>query len=312
MPTLLETRGRGRCKDANGNGSRGTSRGNCSISGKVVSEATGEPIAHARMYLHYALTHGSIFINVASDGTFIFKDIPKGPFSLQTSHTGGYQDAIYDPEGKSGPFPQFSLKDGEHRSGLMLKAKQACRILGKILDDKGKIPENIDTLTVLAWSKKGEGKEYEGEQARVNRSDGSYLIDGLGDKPVYVMGINWQAAIEGHAYPPIYYPGTFSRSDAKLITFDKARSIDDINITLRKEGGLIIEGIVRDEAGKGIPEAFVVLHQRDMLFDLATAYTDAEGHYRIQGLGSGEFLIHVDAVHSGFVRMRALLILIAP
>ncbi|MFB0525184.1 MAG: M56 family metallopeptidase, partial [Phycisphaerae bacterium] len=75
-------------------------QGNCSISGKVVSEVTGEPVDHARMYLHYSVTHGSIFIDVASDGTFEFKDISTGPFSLRTTHTAGYQDAVYNPEGK--------------------------------------------------------------------------------------------------------------------------------------------------------------------------------------------------------------------
>ena len=118
------------------------------------------------------------------------------------------------------------------------------------------------------------------------------------------MAITWRAAQKGNAYPPIYYPGTFSRNDAKLITFDKSPRVDDINITLRKKGGLIIEGTVRDEAGKPIPEAFVVVHRRDMLFDFVTAYTDEQGRYRIQGLGDGEFLVHVDAVHRGFVRMR--------
>ncbi len=281
-------------------------RGNCSISGKVVSAATGEPVEHARMYLHYNITHGSIFINTASDGTFIFKDIPKGPFSLQMSHTAEYQDVAYDPEGKSGPYPEFSLEDGEHRSGIVLKAERACRISGKILDENGKRPENIDNLTVLAWFEKKDDKEkkYVSEQARVNQADGSYSIDGLSSKPVYVMAINWRAAREGNAYPPIYYPGTFSRSEAKQITFDKEQRIDNINITLQKEGGLILEGTVRDEAGKPVPEAFVVVHRRDMLFDFVTAYTDEQGHYQIQGLGDGEFLVHVDAVHRGFVRMR--------
>ena len=69
---------------------------------------------------------------------FVFKDIPKGPFSLRSSHTAGYQDAVYNPDGKPGQFPPFSLKDGEQRSGIVLKAKQACRISGKILDENGK------------------------------------------------------------------------------------------------------------------------------------------------------------------------------
>ena len=62
-------------------------RGNCSISGKVVSAETGEPVDYATVYLHYSGTHGSIFIEVAGDGSFIFENIPTGPFSLRSTHT---------------------------------------------------------------------------------------------------------------------------------------------------------------------------------------------------------------------------------
>ena len=58
------------------------------------------------------------------------------------------------------------------------------------------------------------------------------------------------------------------------------------------------------ETGEPVPEAFVVVHRPDMLFDFVTAYTDAKGRYQIQGLGAGEFMVHVDAVHRGFVRTR--------
>ena len=279
-------------------------RGDCSISGKVVSAETGKPVGNARMYLHYAVTHGSIFVRTAGDGTFVIKDIPTGPFSLQSSMTAGYQDASYDPEGKSGQFPQFSLEDGEQRSGIVVKVEQARRVSGTILGENGKIPENIGTLHVLAWMEKDDGKGYKSKQASVNRADGSYLIDGLGAKPVYIMAINWRAAKAGNGYPPIYYPGTFSRSDAKPITFDEEPSVDSIDFRLQKEGGLVLEGTVIDEDGKPVPDAFVVAHRRDMLFDFVTAYTDERGHYQIQGLGDGEFLVHLDAVHRGFVRMR--------
>ncbi|MBL7187884.1 MAG: carboxypeptidase regulatory-like domain-containing protein [Phycisphaerae bacterium] len=279
-------------------------RGDCSISGKVVSAETGEPVDHAKVYLFYLGTHGAMFVDVAGDGTFVFKDIPTGPFLLRTTNTAGYQDAIYNPESKSGSYPQFSLEDGEHRSGIVLKVKQAHRISGKVLDEDGKIPENIGTLHVLAWSERDDGKGYQNEQARVNRADGSYLIDGLSGKPIYIMAIDWRAAKEGNAHPPIYYPGTFSRNDAKLITFDQKQDNDNINIALQREGGLILKGTVIDETGKPVPEAFVVVHRRDMLFDFVTAYTDQQGSYQIQGLADGEFLVHVDAVHRGFVRTR--------
>ncbi len=257
------------------------------------------------MHLSYEPTYAAIFINTAADGTFTFKDIAKGPFSLRTSHTAGYQDAIYNPEGKPGEFPRFLLADGEHRSGIVLKAKPACRISGKLLDEKGKIPEQIGTWDVLAWFTVG-GTEYQSQRADFVGADGSYVIDGLSDKPVYVMAINWPAAKEGNAYPPIYYPGTFSRSDAKLITFDKQQRVDNIDIRLQRAGGLVLQGTVLDEAGKPVSGAFVVAHRRDMYFDVVTAYSDEQGRYQIHGLGDGEFLVHVDAAHRGFVRTHAV------
>ncbi len=279
-------------------------QGNCSISGKVVLESNGEPIERGRMYLHYNVTHGSKFVYTDKDGDFEFKDIPQGPFSLQLSLSPGYQDVSYNPDDKTGRFPLFSLRAGEHRTGIVLKAKQACRISGKISDEGGKVPKNLNHLTVLAWVK-NEKNVYHSRHGNVNEKDGTYSIDGLDGKPVYVMAINWRAAKEGDAYPPIYYPGTFSRNEAKQVTFDqKTMAADGIDLTLRREGGFVIEGTVSDEAGMPVPEAFVVVHRQDMLFDFVTAYTDKAGRYRIQGLAEGEFLLHVDAVHRGFVRMR--------
>jgi beta-lactamase regulating signal transducer with metallopeptidase domain len=282
----------------------GRPQGKCSIAGKVIDEATGQPVPEARMYLFYIPTYSAVFVNTDKGGDFIFKNIPIGPHSLQSSRTRGYQDAQYNPEGKPGQFPQFSLKEGEHRSGIVLKVKKACRIAGKVLDENGKTPENVGDLTVLAWFQRDD-KGYSTEQARVNRSDGSFTIDFLSNKPAYVMAIDWRANKKDHAYPPIYYPSTFSRSQAKLITFDKGPNAENINITLRKEGGLVIAGTVRDEKGKPIPEAFVVAHHRDMLFDFVTAYSDAQGRYELHGLGDGQLLVHVNATHRGFVRTAA-------
>ena len=92
----------------------------------------------------YEPTSAAIFTHTASDGTFTFQDIAKGPFSLDMSRTAGYQDAIYNPEGKSGQFPRFSLDDGEHRSGILLTAKPAFGISGRIVDENGKVPKDIN------------------------------------------------------------------------------------------------------------------------------------------------------------------------
>ncbi len=278
--------------------------GDCSISGKVVSAATGKPISGATVYLFCTATHKSIFVNVASDGTFTIKDIPTGPYTFQVTNTAGYQNEHYDPEGKGGPMPRFSLKEGEQRTGVVFKLKPACRISGKVLDENGKVPQDTNNLVVLAVFP-AEGREgYDTTQGRVSRSDGSYLLDRLANKPTYVLVINWREARTGTVYPPIYYPSTFSRDEAKQITFDSTSHVENVDITMKKEGGLVLEGTIVDEKGAPVPEAFLVMHHRDMLFDFVTAYTDKQGKYRLHGLGKGELLVHIDAAHRGLARTR--------
>ena len=282
----------------------GRPQGDCTIAVKVVAEATGNPVPDARVHLFYPPTSHAMFASTDNDGTHIFESMSPGPYSLQIINAIGYQDAQYDPERKGHPWAMFSLKEGEGRREIVLKLKQACRISGKVVDENGTVPEDAGQLLVSAWFRAGDREGYRNKYAAVNTSDCSYVIDGLSEKPAYVMVENQRAAKEGDSPPPIYYPGTFSRSDARLVTFNNGRDVENINITRRKEGGLAIAGTVRDEAGNPVPEAFVVVHPRDMSGGLATAYTDPQGHYQIQGLGEGDFQVHVDAVHRGLVRTR--------
>ncbi len=283
-------------------------KGNCSIGGKVISAKTGEPIGHATAYLFCLATHDAIFIDVASDGSFEFKNIPAGTYSLRTINTAGFQDAIYNPEGKYGQYPKFSLKDKEKRTDLLLKAKPAYSISGRVLDENGK-PLRDRTLSVLAWV---ELDEPEGNRNRYNiveqtrvTADGSYLLGGLDERPVYVMAIDWKSAEKDEFYPPCYYPETVARNEAEKVHFDEGKTIDGIDIHLKKKGKFILRGVVKDEAtNKPIPKALVTVHHRDMLFDRVTTYTDEQGRYRIDSLGTGTFLVHVDAKPSGFVRAR--------
>ena len=279
-------------------------KGNCSIGGTVLDE-DGKPVRRARMYLHYNVTHGSIFVNTDGKGRFEIKDIPPGPFSLSVSITRGYQDTPYNPDDKPGMFPPFSLNDGENRSDIVIKVKKAYSISGRIVSENGKRPKNFNTYTVLAWVESGSG--YRTRHGRINQNSGTYTIDGLDGRPVYVMAINWTAARKGNAWPAIYYPSAFSRDEAKQVVFDKSREVEDVDITLREKGGIVLEGTVRDHQGNPVPEAFVVALHPDMSFDYNTAYTDEKGHYRIEGLGPGSLQVHVDAAQRGLVRTRTLL-----
>ena len=281
--------------------------GNCAIRGVVVAADSGAPIPHATVYLFYLGTHTPLFIEVAGDGSFCFDEIPAGTYSLRTTHTRGFQDAVYNPEDALGRFPQFSLADAERREGLVLEAEPACSITGKVLDENGTPLRDPRGFRVLAWEGGSDGaaKWHTAAQSTVDAADGSYFLDGLGGRPVHVMAIDWQAWGKDYTYPPRYYPGTFSRNEATLVTFDQERQLCDIDIPLRRQGGFVLAGTVTEEStGEPVQDAFIAVHREDMLFDFVTAYTDEHGRYRAEGLAPGAFIAHVDAVHHGLVRTR--------
>ena len=288
-------------------------KGNCALGGRVVSKATGQPVAHAKVYLFCTETHDAIFIDVDSDGAFMFENIPTGPFSLRTTHTAGFQDVAYDPDNKPGRHNWFSLDDGERRTDLLLKAKPAYSISGLVLDESGE-PLRDQKLWVWAWAEldelEGNLNRYRIVEQELVASDGSYFLDGLDGQPVYVMAIDLKAEEKDESYPPCYYPGTVARNEAQKVYFAEENAVVGIDIHLKKKGRYVLEGVVTDETtGDVIPKTLVTVHHRDMLFDRVLTYTDEQGHYRIESLGTGEFLVHVDAEPWGFVRTRKLVLI---
>jgi len=284
--------------------------GDCSLSGRVISDVTSEPVGNATVYLFYTATHDAIFVDVASDGSFLFKDIAAGEYMLRTTHTAGYQDTPYNPENKKGNLLTFTLHEGEYRTDIVLKAKPACTISGMILDEDGR-PLGSNEISVVAWQEKDETDSIGARFAIVAqtpgpiRADGFYSLDGLDARPTYVMAKDWRAQDKDDPYPPCYYPGTVDRNKATMVSFDNASVAENVDIRLQKHGEYTLEGTITDEStGSPIAKALVVVHHVDMLFDRVMAYTDVQGHYRIDSLAPGEFLVHVDAKPFGFVRKR--------
>jgi protocatechuate 3,4-dioxygenase beta subunit len=212
----------------------------------------------------------------------------------------------------SGRSPERKKEAGSDQRLLRPQAdsgQAAYSISGRVLDENGKPLANTFGMQVWAWAFQDEGR-WSGHYRRISSSrvddwDASYSLKRLDGRPVYVMAIDWDASNKDEPYPPRFYPGTFSRGDATLITFNENRAVENVDIPLAKEGGLVLEGVVTDEtSGAPVPHALVAIHHMDMLFDIVPAYTDTQGRYRVECLGEGQFLVHVDAVHKGYVKTR--------
>jgi beta-lactamase regulating signal transducer with metallopeptidase domain len=225
-------------------------KGNCSVSGKVVSAETGEPLGRATVMLFNIETSDVIHVEVAGDGNFLFKDIPNGQYGLHGGKTAGFQDSCYNPGNGNGQVPFFSLKDGEKRSGLILKLKPAYSLSGKVLGEDGQ-PIRDSRLGVLAWVKSDKQKEnlnrYEIARQTLVSPDGSYQLAGLDNRPVYVMVIDFGSEEKDQPWAPCYFPGSASKEQAQMVSFNKDRSVENINIQLTKKGEFILKGDGADQ-----------------------------------------------------------------
>ena len=290
--------------------------GDSSVSGKLIDDRTGEPVARARVLLVRNNDFHPFSITPALDGSFEFRDIPDGSYRLQVDFAGGYQDFEYNPEHKPGKHVPFTLKAKEQLRGLVFRLEKSHRITGRVFGEDGQPLKGLgetpeSDLCVVAWLEDSSPTRrpdrrwrFQWEQGAQLREDGTYLLDRLDGRPVRVALIDWRAEQQDDPYPHSYAPGTFSRDEARLVVFDEKQVVEGVDIAARKKGGLVLEGAVLSaDTGKPVPEALVVVKHRDMRDDRVTAYTDAQGRYRIECLGSGGFLAHVDATPDGFERM---------
>jgi protocatechuate 3,4-dioxygenase beta subunit len=286
--------------------------GKCAIGGFVRRKASNySRVDHAKVCLSSA-EFGTWVAAAQSRGSFQFRDIPPGTYSLKTTDAFGYKDTYYNPQDQPGDNPTFQLEEGERRWQIKLQVeadRPYRKIFGRVLDQDGNTITDSQGLQVSAWVQRPHGR-WKAYYRRIslsgiNRQDGTYLLDELDGRPVYVMVIDRNPPIKDNPYPPRFYPGTFSRNDATLITFGENESIENADIQLTREGGLALQGKVTDEStGQPVPEALVSIFHYDMFFDLFPAHTDEYGRYTIKGLGEGKFIVHVDARHRGLVKTR--------
>lgn len=284
--------------------SRQRPTGPCLLAGRAIDASTKGPVGHATVYLSYGVSSDPLFVSVAADGSFEMKDVACGSMSLSVVNTAGYQDRAYNPDGRPGEFPTFTLAEGEARRDILFELRPGHRISGRVLDDNGQ-PLGEPSLVVLAMEQPIDPVGGSLRKQGFIRPDGTYLIDGLPDRSYLVMVEDFRSEQQDAPYPVRYYPGTFSREEAQVITFDQQPSHGNVDIRLSKKGGLAVDGRVTDAAsGTPLANVLVVVQYADALDARLATYTDASGRYHAEGLGPGRFLVVADARPQGFVRTK--------
>jgi hypothetical protein len=281
------------------------------IQGRVFRRVFVSRLGHVKVRL-VSQTGDMWTVGVNFGGHFSFQNLAPGLYRLSTTDTFGYHDVAYDPSQTGQDEPVFPLKSSQRLSQISLEMKPLRpyrHLSGRILDEQGKPVIGQTTLRVYAWVRQphhpSKGHFQRLSHTKVNPDNGSYTLENLDGRDVLVQVVDTADHLRDEAFIPCFYPGTSSRGRA--VKFGEKDMLTGMDIVLNQSEGVPLRGRVTNENGRGISEAQVSLFHADMLFDLCCTYTDENGSYQFTGLGAGDYIVHVDARHLGWIKTRRAL-----
>jgi hypothetical protein len=121
-------------------------RGTGIVFGKTVEFGTTRPVAGAIVTLGLP---GVAPLRVIADaqGQFVFRDLPKGGFTLSATKFG-YIDGAYGRVRPSGPAQSIDLSDGQHLADASIPLWKYAVMTGRVLDENGEPLVNSTVRTL--------------------------------------------------------------------------------------------------------------------------------------------------------------------
>lgn len=253
-----------------------------SISGNVIDDSTGLPLANAIVVAHKL---GSMFVNKGTSdgsGNYTIPELPAGNYIVGACREG-YLCELYDNTQKPESATLVQVNAGQNTPDInfALTAKELLlefgSISGTVTDfDTG---EPIPGAILVAIDVVHHLEEYH-SKARTD-SSGNYSIYPLFPSKYKVLA--W-----AFGYEPAVYPET--------VTVGPGQNVVGINFQLKKKPKGAIAGNVTEKVADGILipaiplHALVIAHQIEGR-GFGQAFTDSSGHYVIENLPEGKYKV---------------------
>jgi len=291
----------------------------CTVTGRVVAAADGNPLKSARVVLipeHSRSDHQIYATSSDVDGRFTIKDVLPGRYKFFAYHSG-FVDQHYKA-GNNDTGPLFFLHAGEKVSDVLFRLIAAAVLTGRMTNEDG---DGMQRVQVVALRRPTE-EETEDEEDLPRRhkiqmqsvasaeSDdrGQYRIFGLKPGEYYIRADDspqppvgpipveetfWVNQSLGSEYGSLYYPGVAQASQAQVIPIKAGEEIR-ADVVMHRVKTVEIAGHVIGENGPST-HAFVSLtpiEGRDVDFDRQDT-TDDKGSFRLRNIPEGSYYVIV-------------------
>jgi hypothetical protein len=281
----------------------------CSVEGKVVNAATGEPVKRARLTLAPIGQNNAIPYATTSDsaGHFLVDQVDAGSFQL-SAFRSGYTIQSYSPKGDLKHNVTLTLEKGQALKNIVFKLTPQGVISGRVLDQDGDPIDNVMVKCLRIGYEQGKrqligesgtGTNDLGEFRLVGLAPGKYVIGATYNRSMNTLGrvvqerpvhISAKDQAGEERYVTTYYPNTTNKKAASLIEVSAGARIDGIDIALIRARAVRIKGHV----SSGIPTKSRIalgLYPRDESGVPADILVDPQGGFQIQGMVPGSYML---------------------
>jgi carboxypeptidase family protein len=243
--------------------SRGTSETTGSISGSVVSAASGIAIPRARVSLTSGALSAPRVVLTDAGGLFHFRELPAGAYALTVMRTG-YVPQRFGQTGAAGPVTApIQLQAAAQLSGVAIPLSPGGVIAGRLLDEDG---APLAGATVEAQARRLDAGRQTLETVATAQTDdrGEFRLAGLASGSYYVRAFDPAFANAGDEtgllrYAPTYHPGVVVPQAARPVTVAPGKESGRVEFKLQFVRPAAVSGRLVTADGRRLATGAVIM-----------------------------------------------------
>lgn len=286
----------------------------CSIEGRVVNGATGQPIRKVALMLVGGGSGGATILKGASDddGAFAFQDVSPGQYQL-IAERAGFARQAYGAKGNLLSGTPLALSAGQRMKDLVFKMSPDAVISGRVLDEDGETVPGAMVLALKSTYQRGEKTWLPLGSGQANDL-GEFRLSGLGAGSYVVaaaprlaatsmLGVSGQAPGNTPERDNVttYYPNATDPVNAIPVNVASGSETKGTDVrmiraqTVRVKGKISGMGDSKQILVRLVPKGAGIL---SMITGKMTVIQEANGAFELSGVAPGAYLLTAGPVSS--------------
>jgi protocatechuate 3,4-dioxygenase beta subunit len=272
-----------------------------SIQGRVVDAQSQEPLRRAVVELSAGELPRTRTTRTDDEGRYSFADLPAGRFTLRVSRPR-YLSLEYGQRRPFEPGRRVLLDARERLENVDVSLPRAGVIGGRVLEPGGDPIDRVWVQLFRVGYADGQRRLVSAGRA-VSNDIGEYRVSGLAPGDYYVFAREMAVAPGPHVHDTIgyantFYPGVRSVEEAERVTVGLGQEVLNLDLTMPVSRAATLSGRVVRVDGTPVPSVRVSLLDGPFSGSDGNvsggAPTDADGRFRIAGVGAGSYQLAAD------------------